>query len=105
MESRRRVVAGLSVAAVALIIAGVVAVAIDSGSPAGSSKVSGSGPATQPSSFLIGTPSPSAPTATPSGSPAASAVASATPGGSASPSAAESAAPSATPKPSATPRA
>jgi hypothetical protein len=69
MESRRRVVAGLSVAAVALIIAGVVAVAIDSGFPAGSSKVSGSGPATQPSSFLIGTPSPSAPTATPSGSP------------------------------------
>jgi hypothetical protein len=69
MESRRPVVAGLTVAAVALIVAGVVAVAIDSGSPGGPPTASGSRPATQPSSYSIGTPSPSASASTPSGSP------------------------------------
>jgi hypothetical protein len=69
MESRRPVVVGLTVAAVALIVAGVVAVVIDSGSPPGSSVASESGPATQPGSYSIGTPSPSATASTPSGSP------------------------------------
>jgi hypothetical protein len=69
MESRRRVVAGLTIAAVTLIVAGIAAVAIDSGSSGGGpSTGSGSLPATRPSSYSIGTPSPSA-TATPSGSP------------------------------------
>jgi hypothetical protein len=69
MESRHRVVAGLAVAAVALIVAGVAAVAIDSGvssrrtSDTGTAP-SGSGP------IAIGTPSPSVSVGTPPVSPA-----------------------------------
>ena len=70
MESRRRVVAGLTVAAVTLIVAGLAAVAIDSGSSGGGpSGGSGSRPGMKTGSYSIGTPSPSAPGHTPSGSP------------------------------------
>ncbi len=69
MESRRRVVAGLTVAAVALIVAGVAALAIDSESASGPSTASGTLPGTQPNSYSFGTPSPSATAPTPSGSP------------------------------------
>jgi len=69
MESRRRVVAGLTVAAVALIVAGIAAVAIDSGST-GPGPSTGSGrPRTPPISHSAGVPSPSAIARTPSGSP------------------------------------
>ena len=71
MESRRRVVAALSVAAVALIVAGVAAVAIDTGSTGGPSSVSPSRTGTQTGSHSVGTPSPSSSPAQPSSSPQA----------------------------------
>ena len=69
MESRRRVVAGLTVAAVALIVAGVAALAIDSEFASVPSTASGTLSGTQPNSYSFGTPSPSATAPTPSGSP------------------------------------
>jgi hypothetical protein len=70
MESRRRVVAVLTVAAVALIVAGVAAVAIDTGSTGPGTPFGSSGrPGTRPSSFAIGSVSPSPATPAPSGSP------------------------------------
>lgn len=73
MEARRRVVAGLTAAAVTMIVAGVAAVAIDSGfSGGGPSTGSASRPVTRPSSLSIGTPSPSPASQPPTGSPGVS---------------------------------
>ena len=70
MEPRRRVVAGLTVAAVTLIVAGIAAVAIDSGFYAGGvSSASRSHTGSQPSTDSIATPTPSAAVPTPSGRP------------------------------------
>jgi hypothetical protein len=70
MEPRRRVVAGLTVAAVTLIVAGIAAVAIDSGFYAGgSSSASRSHTGSQPSTYSTATPTPSATVPTPSGRP------------------------------------
>lgn len=67
MEPRRRVVAGLTVAAVTLIVAGVALVAIDSGFYAGgSSSASWSNVGSQLGTYSIATPTPSATLPTPS---------------------------------------
>ena len=63
-------VAGLTVAAVTLIVAGVAAVAIDSGFYAGGSATASRSPTgSPPSTYSIATPTPSATVAVPSGSP------------------------------------
>jgi hypothetical protein len=70
MEPRRRVVAGLTVAAVTLIVAGIAAVAIDSGFYAGGSSSASRGhTGSQLSTYSIATPTPSATVPTPSGRP------------------------------------
>jgi hypothetical protein len=67
MEPRRRVVAGLTVAAVTLIVAGVALVAIDSGFYAGgSSSASWGNVGSQLGTYSIATPTPSATLPTPS---------------------------------------
>jgi hypothetical protein len=79
MDSRRRVVAGLTIAAVALIVAGAVAVAIDSGSP-GNGPTGASGlPGTRPSASATGTASPRATLPSPSNQSGTPAVTSPTP--------------------------
>jgi hypothetical protein len=70
MESRKRVVVGLTAAAIALIVLGIAAVVVDSGFSGGLSPIgSASLPATGPDSSSIGGPSPSVTAQTPSGSP------------------------------------
>lgn len=70
MEPRRRMVAGLTVAAVTLIVAGVAAVAIDSGFHGGGSSTASQGrTGSQPSTYPIATPTPSATVPAPSGQP------------------------------------
>jgi len=71
MESRRTLVAALTVAAVALIVAGIAAVAIDSG-PSGGSAPTGPVTASPSGSVASATPSPTAPPVTPSGLPGSS---------------------------------
>jgi hypothetical protein len=68
MEPRRRVVAGLTVAAVALIVAGVAAVAIDSGFYGGGTPTASRGQTgSQSSTYSIATPTPTASGSTTSG--------------------------------------
>jgi hypothetical protein len=68
MESRRKLAAGLTIAAVLLIVAGVAAVAIDADFGSEPSGSSSSRPATRPSSFVVATPTPGS-TTTPSTGP------------------------------------
>ncbi len=69
MESHRRTVTGLTIAAIALIVTGLAAIAIDTGQPPGTPFVPGTSFALVSSPTRPGTGTPASTTAGPSGSP------------------------------------